>query len=175
MKATMRKYYVRVIVIALHLIIISNIQMPSQHSTSPELRDFNNISHEFSKLINSTIQMTDIIELSNAEIDHSDAKTSNFTLNFTIINQGQLIKNSATQIGESAIKLKDYHETLYNQLDNLRKKNHKKNLNQSKGLFIKKFVFYNSMSLIMICLLAAGLIGVILLLTSAFTSKDEES
>lgn len=149
--------------------------MPSQHATSPELRDFNNISHEFSKLINSTIQMTDIIELSNAEIDHSDAKTSNFSLNFTIINQGQLIKNSATQIGESAIKLKDYHETLYNQLDNLRKKNHKKNSNQSKGLFIKKFVFYNSMSLIMICLLAAGLIGVILLLTSAFTSKDEES
>lgn len=147
------------------------VRSASQQTTISSYQDkLVSINSEFETLVNSTTILPSILEV--GIISKIKNSTSDFN-DILHLNQTQYIKDSALKMQSSANKLKEGHSSLYKQFEEYKKSLQKKNLKHQKNLYKKGFVFYNSMSLIMICFLTFSLLGVILLLTSAFTAKEE--
>lgn len=84
------------------------------------------------------------------------------------------LKSLSLGIGKSIGKIEEYQKNFIDSFVDFQDIYKKKNLKQTKENYQNNLLFYNSMSLIMLCLLAGGLVGVIFILYISFNASANE-
>jgi hypothetical protein len=141
-------------------------------------KSVNNNKNLSSKLLDDIkdlkVNMTGLFE------DLSILKNTTYTIyqNKTELQEDENVKTLVQNIDDSIVSLKNFHSSLDKKIkdfeENLKHPNtFKKNLRKKKK-DDEALNFYNSLSLIMLSLLAGGLVGVIFILYFSFRSEDKQ-
>lgn len=184
------KPYCILIIFEIFLLIEFNACLQLENSSDSLIINFKEnykkLSKEFDMLINYSQNITQVIEDNSlSQVDHIPSKTekneeqSEISLkrspeNTLAISDLKLkeLKKITDQVNTSIANLQNYHKTFIIDFQDFEDTLKKKNLKKVKNRYQKNVLFYNSISLVMLCLLSGGLVGVIFILYYSFSTKD---
>lgn len=159
-----------------NLAISSN---PNLHSNRTEKLK----SNQLSNLKNNNINKSDKkLETRLTQRQLLESKTSSFQgLNQNIVQaldnnkEMQELAVISNNLKKSIAEIKDFHKSFNENFNDFEEVFSEKNLHETKKKYESSLLFYNSLSLIMLAMLAGGLVGVIFILYFSFHSKDIKS
>lgn len=161
-------------------------QVKSSESLINSLKDnYQKLSSEFDLLIKYSQNITanglnsqkvhPPISTAEDQVKTLDQYSVNATQSLTIESQLNEIKILSDQANASIVNIQNFHKTFISQFEEIEDVLKKKNLRKVKSKYEKNVLIYNSVSLVMLCMLSGGLVGVIFILYYSFSAKDIKS
>lgn len=171
-------------------LILVNMVTTLQSESSDDLiisfkENYRKLSSEFDLLMKFSQNITSVLnddkvskDIGSFETDGVDNiinESINKDQDTSIQFQFKEIKLLADQANRSIINIQNYHQTFISEFEEFEELLKKKNLKKVKSTYQKNVLIYNSISLLMLCLLSGGLVGVIFILYYSFKSKEGNS
>lgn len=167
----------------------SCLQSETSESLMISFKDnYRKLNSEFDSLVQYSKNISELLDNKDLHIQRdsvivaSTNENTNTSINDSTDNPNSIshprlmeIKQITEQATASIANLQNYHKTFINEFEEFESLLKKRNLKKVKSKYQKNVLFYNSISLIMLCLLAGGLVGVIFILYYSFSIKEGKS
>jgi hypothetical protein len=160
-------------------ILTSNSNTNSIHSNSTEkikasqLNTITNLKQstnsKLEKKLETKLTQRQILESKTSSIQGINQNIAQALDNYKEMQELAVISNN---LKKSIAEIKEFHSSFNQNFNEFEEVFSEKNLQETKKKYESSLLFYNSLSLIMLAMLAGGLVGVIFILYFSFHSKD---